>query len=292
MQRKNQRKRWTERWDKIPLQLMGASPVGGTEEGLSDFRGGQFQGTNINGLSIADADLSYANFDQVEFRDCNFLNCRFENAILTRISTWASSFEGCNFTRADFRASVIGFNGTEFRNCNFDRVSVRRTSFLNAVFRDIVFDAPCWNHTYFNGSGFWNCIFRGNFRDVMFLGRYLIEKSNLEDPKNTGLHAVDFSQATLRSVGVRAGCILQDITIPADGGAFICDVRRLLDFYSHLHPESYEHKLLSDYLYITQTDPKDQPLQIMSKNDLVEAENEEAGTHFYTAIKSKIAIKV
>lgn len=246
---------WRERWRGRKIGLSEQSPFGHTEQGLSDYRGLPLEDAEFKSLTVIGSDFSFANFDDSIIEECTVRQCLFHRSVLTRLSIWKSEFEDCEFIKADMRASHIGFNGTHLLRCRFDGANVRRVGFINAVFRDIEFDAKTWNHTDFGASGFWNCSFSGQLQDIMFRGNYLLPSDQYKKPEHTGLHGVSFENATLRWVGLRNGCDLEDIKLPADGSAFICCAKDLIRFCVHVHFDSEEYSILSNYLDIKQADP-------------------------------------
>jgi uncharacterized protein YjbI with pentapeptide repeats len=258
---------WAKRWAGKKFVLEGPSPFGNTATGTKDSRGVNFVNERIANLEINNVDFSAANFHHLRVDNCAFFNCNFERAILTQLVTRSSRFDTCQFRKANLTMAQIGYAGTDFDNCSFDGVKVARAGFFNAVFSHANFDGKYWSHVDFCASGFWNCSFRGMLKDIIFRGSYLFpyQMEISGEPQRTGLHNVDFTTADLHWVGAYNGCKLENIVLPANGSAFICDVYQLLSFYAKLDVTSKDHEVMSKYFKIIRPDASIQTEQIISK---------------------------
>jgi uncharacterized protein YjbI with pentapeptide repeats len=284
-------KEWTERWRHERFVPGRLSPFGRTETGANDYRGVSFANKTITSAEIRDSDFSAADLRHLRAENCNFVQCNFSGADLTQLMTTSSRFENCRFDRADLRLAEIGYHGTEFRNCTFDRAKVSRLGCLNPIFTNVCFDGKNWSHTDFRASGFWSCSFIGVLRDITFRGSYLypLQKEVAGEPRCTGLHNVNFSSAELHWVGLYNGCMLENITLPMDGHAFICRATDIISASSVFETTSREYSVLSDYLSIIRPDAATQEKKIINRNDLVEIGGENTGTALYSLLKREFS---
>jgi uncharacterized protein YjbI with pentapeptide repeats len=284
-------KEWTERWRHESFVPGRLSPFGRTETGAHDYRGVSFGNKAITNAEIRDSDFAAADLRHLRVEHCNFIQCNFSGGDLTQLVTTSSRFENCRFDRADLRLAQIGYHGTEFRNCTFDRVKVGRVGYLNPIFTDVCFDGKNWSHTDFRASGFWNCSFIGVLRDITFRGTYLypLQKEMVGEPRSTGLHNVNFSSAELHWVGFYNGSILENITLPTDGHAFICKTNDIIAASSAFDSAAREYGVLADYLSIIRPDPLNQEKKIISRNDLVKVGGEDIGTALYSRLKLELS---
>jgi uncharacterized protein YjbI with pentapeptide repeats len=282
---------WAQRWVGRELVPGDPSPFGMTETGKQDYRGVSFTRRTITNLEVNNADFSGADLRNLRIESCTFGNCIFERATLVEWVTRASKFDECRFNKADLRQAQIGYGGTDFCKCTFDGVRTTRAGFHNAVFVGVDFNGNDWSHTDFSASGFWDCSFRGTLNDIIFRGGYLfpyqLEISG--EPRRTGLHNIDFTNADLHWVGAYNGCKLERIILPADGSAFICEAKDLMLLSAKFDLGSKEHEALFIYLKIIRPDPSTQVQKIISKNDLERVGGSEIGSTLYTILKSKLA---
>ena len=283
-------KNWTERWRRDRFLPGRPSPFGRTETGANDYRGVSHANNALRNLEIRDSDFSVADLHRTRIENCHFSNCQFTRANLTDLYIRSSRFENCQFDRADLRIAHIGYNGTEFDRCTFARVNVSRAGFLNAIFSNVCFDGGDWSRTDFCASGFWNCSFKGTLSDITFRGTYLFpyQREVAGEPRCTGLHSVDFFDAELHWVGVYNSCALEDITLPANGHAFMCNVNDLIAVSKTFGATSGERQLIDKYLQIIRPDPATQITKIISRNDLAKIGGD-AGITLYSLLRSKLS---
>jgi uncharacterized protein YjbI with pentapeptide repeats len=279
-----------ERWSGHAPILGESSPFGVTADGCQDYRGAPISHVQgAEGLLVEGCDFSDASFRNLRMAGCSFKNSIFDSADMSHISIRSSEFANCRFQKTDLKLAQVGITGSKFNRCIFEHVRVARAGFHNPVFEDMVFDGPDWRSVDFRASGFWNCAFKGDVRGVVFRGDYQlpVEREINGPPGRTGLHNVSFADAELFWVGFTNGCLLVDITLPRSGSAFICNVSPLLNFehnLTSLYPAEVAERA-AKYFEIVRVYAPLQPVQIVSRNDLVDRVGPDNGPKLFELLK-------
>jgi uncharacterized protein YjbI with pentapeptide repeats len=287
------KKQLSERWNEHAKKLSNNSPFGVTTAGLQDFRAFSFPfdvgtlKTIIVGKVFKDIDLSNADLNNIVFKSCKFENCLFAHSILHNAIFVKCRFFRCFFPYTDFRAAGIGIDGTEFSSCEFVRPKLARISFHLVTFKNIEFDGRDWSRVNFGLADFWDCTFRGVFRNCEFqdglMPKKLIELAN---SKRFGFHNVDLSAAEFSLAGFPAKWVFDNVRLPQSQSVKIvkaATLRAALEFYSASSQQSH---ILKKYLGIfTLNVPNDQ-LCFVSKHDLLDLGSPNAATDVFTRLSS------
>ena len=267
-----------QRWNGIDKLDFRSSPFGVTDEGRKDFRGLDLQRyrprhKTLKGRRFEKCDFSFSDGWPPLDRSV-FLDCLFRRAILDNWRDWRNRFENCLFSHTLLRCAGIGSWTSRYEDCTFEKCNFAKASFDNPIFRRVVFRNNKLAGAHFNVSGFWDCVFEGPVRNVWFRGRYprvLEAESIFWRPKETGLHNVDFSKASLADITMSDECALENIILPEGGEAMLCDVRKLLDSAEtmlHPHFNQEEWGVIGKYvLDILAVHARTQAVSILSRQD-------------------------
>jgi uncharacterized protein YjbI with pentapeptide repeats len=279
-----------KRWTREQYPLVGPSPFGHTKTGALDFRGVPFRDGKLEHIAISNADFTSAQFYRLTLVNCTFHNCVFTSAVFLDSVVDACEFHQCDFRQADWRLALIGCHGTDFRRCLFDGVMLKDTGFFNAIFSEIDLRGEDCKHIDFAASGFWDCSFEGALEDVTFRGDYLFpyQEEISGTPRRSGLHNVSFERASLKWVAFTNGCALDNIILPADGCAIMCNVSQLYRIGDILEDSSRKLIVFEEFLKIKSPSWKAQQKTIVSKNDLLDIGGKEVGSDLYSIIKSRL----
>lgn len=272
--------KWSERWSTVVDADLLGTPFGTTDTGRADFRSVPLSRLlTLSGAMFRDCDFTAADFSEMRLFQCQFVDCVFDRADFTNLGEHACRFERCSFIRTDWRIGAIGFRDhgqpkSLYTGCTFEKVRFAKTNFQDARFENSHFIGPL-KGVDFNVCGFWSCRFSGLLDDVMFRGNYLLDsvRERNPPPTETGLHDTSFADAELSFIGLRDGCVLENIEMPRSGEAFVCDQARLMRERENLLAsvsETAVHETLAFYLKVSSYSAEHQPQSIVSAGDLLE----------------------
>jgi len=269
----------SERWSAVADADLLGTPFGTIDTGRADFRSVPLSRLRqLSGATFRDCDFTAADFSELRLYQCQFINCVFDRADFTNLGEHACRFDRCSFVRTDWRVGAIGFRDhgqpkSQYVGCTFEKVRLARTIFQDARFENTHFIGPL-KGVDFNACGFWSCCFTGLLDDVMFRGNYLYDSARERNPPvtETGLHDTSFADCELSFIGLRDGCVLENVEMPRSGEAFICDQTRLMRERESLlasvsDPAVREN--LAFYLDVRSYSAKHQPICIVSLKDLL-----------------------
>jgi hypothetical protein len=167
--------------------------------------------------SLIGADLSFLEATGVFLEKCRFVQCTITSADLQGLVDHRSVFSECRFTGCDFSNAGLGYFTSRFEDCVFTTCRFDGALFSNVVFKRTRFENVRLRGIDFNASGFWDCAFGGELEDVWFRGTYAFPSDlKRHRPVESGLHRVDFSDASLSWITVSNDCPIQSLVLPHD----------------------------------------------------------------------------
>jgi fluoroquinolone resistance protein len=140
------------------------------------LKGFEQSGLDITQCSFSSCDLSEVHFtgilDSCVFTECNLSLTSFQDAKLQGVSFVNCKLEGVDFTKVNTLGLTLSFAGCLIRSCNFSFVelnktsfkdseladtdligcSLKQSSFVNAVFRNVTFHATNLEKADFTGA--------------------------------------------------------------------------------------------------------------------------------------------
>lgn len=285
------------RWDNLKTVNLPDSPFGVTEEGHSDFRGMPFlRRFEIKLFTLENCDFSYADFTERWIEATKFRHCVFRGTKMDGISDRHNDFLHCSFIETSFRKAALGISTTNFENCLFEKCNFTDTLFSNPVFKRVRFIHNKIKTLDFQASGFWDCSFIGEINDVTFRGHYLYKNQREKHPfpQETGLHNVDFSEAELMWICTSHNCAVENVKMPKDGSAFICDSRPLfglLDTMVQPQFSAEEWKKTETFFKIMGRFNDNQIRLILTRHGMIDACGKVVGAKLYEILKSRFTLQ-
>lgn len=307
---------WRARWSGIePDASLRSPPFGTTEDGLLDFRGftlndpnaprmrslkhAQFKSCDFTAASLAETISEHGSFD----------TCTFDYTDLNNFADKGNLFQNCRFYRGEWQVGSIGTSWntatrgeyqSRYINCHFENIKLTKTTIGDPQFIDCSFVFKKLSGIDFGCSGFIACRFIGAFQDLTFRGAYESreDRARKATPEFAGFTDVDFTQAAVQWFDMRGGFRCKAVRMPADGSAFTADLPRLCGDRVALLERTGDpalHKLAAQYLDIYCRFADEQPIQILSRFDLIESAKNSGETDaslpdtLYTILKSTYA---
>jgi uncharacterized protein YjbI with pentapeptide repeats len=271
------KKQLSGRWKDQAKELSYNSPFGTTTVGLKDFRGFSFPfetGTkkiSVVGKAFKSTDFSCADFSNIVMENCTFEDCVFTSSVLNNIILAQCNFLRCFFPYTDFTEAGIGIDGGEFNLCEFLRPKLTRISFHVVTFKNIEFDGKDWSHVSFGVADFWNCCFRGVFKDCEFQnGRMPKKLIELAGSRSFGFHNVDLSGAEFTLAGFPPNWVFEDVAFPLSKSVKLVRVDTLREALKIYPAESQRSQIIEKYLAIFVLDAPSHQLCFVSKHDLID----------------------
>ena len=211
--------------------------------------------TQFYNTKIINADLSYCDLTLTEFIDCSleniyaikgkFVSCRF---LGTNVSN--SIFDECNFEESGMgKYRKESNNPCKFENLYFIKCNLKNTLYLVAEYRKVTFDNCKIKDVDFDGTRFFDCVFKGELDSVMFYGnsRILMPTKN-ESPVDrftffNSMQNVDFTEAKLLGIGFRQRCDISTCKFPQnDNYLFVYNSQLNLELIKQKLSNAFEGK--------------------------------------------------
>lgn len=229
-------------------------------------------------------DFTAASLAETNAEHSVFQDCVFDYVDMNNFGDYGSTFTNCRFHRGEWQVGAIGFDTSgsargeyqsRYVNCHFENVKLTKTVFGDPHFINCSFVFKKLSGVDFACSGFVSCRFEGAFQDLTFRGAYDPEDCVRKGkPEFAGFTDVSFEKAALQWIDVRGGLPFRSVKMPADGSAFTADLPKMCKERASILDQTADgrpRELIARYLEITCRFAHEQPVDIISRYDLIES---------------------